>query len=113
PPPARADPRGSSLSRGAAALPDRHREGDLLGAGRRGEGEDPRAEGEPREAPGPTVQGPRRDEPGDAEGDDSRAGAPDLAPGDDRRRRRDRRDDLDSDGPRRRAALPTDHGPRR
>jgi len=50
-------------------------------------------EREPRHAAGAALQGPRRDEPLDAQGDDARPRAPRAAAGRDPRRRPDRADD--------------------
>ena len=59
------------LPRAAAALPHRHRQGDVLGARRRAEGADPAAEGRPRQARDHALQGPRRDDAEGAVGDDA------------------------------------------
>src|SRR5438046_601167 len=112
-PPPRADPPGLRLHRAAAALPHRRRQGGPLGARRCGEGAPAgRTEWEPRHAAGAALQGPRRDEPLDAQGDDARPRAPRAAAGRDPRRRPDRADHPDAHGPRGRAALRAHHGAR-
>ena len=58
------------------------------------------------------LQGPRRDEPGPALGDDARQGEPHAAAGQDRRPRRGGRDLLQADGRRRRAAARVHPGQR-
>src|SRR5438874_700814 len=113
PPPPGAHPPGLRLHRAAAALPHRRRQGGPLGARRCGEGAPAgRTEWEPRHAAGAALQGTRRDEPLDAQGDDARPRAPRAAAGRDPRRRPDRADHPDAHGPRGRAALRAHHGAR-
>ena len=79
----RAHHRRVRVSRAAAALPHRHRQGNVLGAGRGAQG--PAAEAarqRPREAGDHALQGPRRDDAEGAVGDDAEpAHAPPAARG--------------------------------
>ena len=105
--------RGARLSRAAAALSHRRRQGDALGAGRAAQGRDPqtrRYERGPREAGDYAIQGARRDDAEGALGDDDEPADAASPAGRGRRpdRHRSRHQRAHGQGPVR--AVPLHHG---
>ena len=115
PAPAAAHRQRQGVSRAAAALPDRHRQGNLLGARRCAQGRDSQAareERQPRDAGDHALQGPRRDDAEGVVGNHAQPADPAAAARGDHRSDRDRPRDQRADGQGCVRALPLHHGTR-